>query len=286
MDSQITVDAAPINNSGAEINFESIPKRSGDNEPISVPVNEKDELYKMDHEKRGYALIFSHEIFHPNLELHPRSESKQSAEQLKDALEKLKFEAEICLDFTYEQIKIKVNELCSKQEDLLKSDCIIIIVMTHGLHNDHLYSKDTHYPLDDLRLLFTTKQCPSLAGKPKLFILQACRGIQQDKGTLVQSAATTETDGPVSKPINSIYRLPAHADFLTAYSTAPKQIAYRKPFIEAFCEELSSKEVKDGQIDFLSMLTNVQRKVAIGTNENDVKQIPSVTSTLTRKIFF
>jgi hypothetical protein len=64
----------------------------------------------MDHEKRGYALIFSHEIFHPNLELHPRSESKQSAEQLKDALEKLKFEAEICLDFTYEQIKIKVNE--------------------------------------------------------------------------------------------------------------------------------------------------------------------------------
>ncbi len=64
-----------------------------------------------------------------------------------------------------------------------------------------------------------------------------------------------------------------------------EHIAYRKPFIEAFCEELSSKEVQDGQMDFLSMLTNVQRKVAIGTDGAYGKQIPSVTSTLTRNIF-
>lgn len=64
----------------------------------------------MDHEKRGYVLIFSHENFNSNLELDPRSESKQSASQLRDALIKLEFEAEICPDFTYEQIKDKVNE--------------------------------------------------------------------------------------------------------------------------------------------------------------------------------
>jgi hypothetical protein len=34
------------------------------------------------------------------------------------------------------------------------------------------------------------------------------------------------------------------------------------------------------------MLTNVQRKVALGLNDGGTKQIPSVTSTLTRKIFF
>ena len=61
----------------------------------------------------------------------------------------------------------------SNENDLLKSDCIMIIIMTHGLYNDHLYSKDTHYPLDDLRLLFPThEQFKSLAGKPKLFIIQ------------------------------------------------------------------------------------------------------------------
>ncbi|EFX71257.1 hypothetical protein DAPPUDRAFT_309167 [Daphnia pulex] len=236
----------------------------------------------MDHEKRGYALIFSHENFDSNLELDPRPGSHKTAEKLKEALTKLKLEAEIFSDFTYEEIKTKVNDLCSREEDLRKSDCILIIVMTHGLFNDHLYSKDTHYPSNNLPPFFTTKQCPSLAGKPKLFIFQACRGDLQDTGTkVVMQSTKRQTDGPKSS-----YKLPAHADFLTACSTAPRHTAFREPFIEAFCEELSSQEVKEGKIDFLSMLTNVQRKVALETNEDGKKQIPSVTSTLTRKIFF
>ncbi len=81
-----------------------------DNEPISVPVNKTDELYKMDHEKRGYALIFSHENFNSNLELDSRPGSKETAENLRNALIKLKFEAEIFSDFTYEEIKTKVND--------------------------------------------------------------------------------------------------------------------------------------------------------------------------------
>jgi hypothetical protein len=120
----------------------------------------------------------------------------------------------------------------------------------------------------------------------------------------MQSTAT-QTDGPLSKSKNVVYRLPAHADFLTAYSTAPSKdkhfdnelwtwfnpfllghTAYRKPFIKAFCEELSSQQIIEGKIDFLSMLTNVQRKVALELNDGGTKQIPSVTSTLTRKIFF
>jgi hypothetical protein len=80
------------------------------NEPISVPVNQTDENYRMDHEKRGYALIFSHENFESNLELDPRPESKKSAEQLKIALEKLKFEVEIFTDKKLCEIKAKVNE--------------------------------------------------------------------------------------------------------------------------------------------------------------------------------
>ena len=53
-----------------------------------------------------------------------------------------------------------------------KLACILIIVMTHANENDVLHSKDTHYPANEFRLWFTTKQCPSLAGKPKLFIFQ------------------------------------------------------------------------------------------------------------------
>lgn len=74
-----------------------------------------------------------------------------------------------------------IYTVCSREEDLRQSDCILIIVMTHGLFNDHLYSKDTHYPSNDLRLLFLTKQCPSLAGKPKLFIFQVLYTYQMNQ---------------------------------------------------------------------------------------------------------
>ncbi len=56
------------------------------------------------------------------------------------------------------------------------------------------------------------------------FILQqACRGNQQDTGTKMMESTATKTDGPMSKSKNVVYRLPAHADFLTAYSTAPSK---------------------------------------------------------------
>ena len=57
-----------------------------------------------------------------------------------------------------------------------------------------------------------------------VILVQACRGTQKDKGTKVKQSATTEIDGPVSKSKNSVYRLPAHADFLTAYSTTPSKL--------------------------------------------------------------
>lgn len=63
--------------------------------------------------------------------------------------------------------------------------------------------------------------------------------------------------------------------------------AYRIPFIKYLCEVLSSKEAISGEIDFLSMLTIVQRKVAIEfENESGEKQLPCVMSSLTRKIYF
>lgn len=79
-------------------------------------------------------------------------------------------------------------------------------------------------------------------------------------------------------------------------------VAHRTPFINILTEELSKPEVKDGRMDFLSMLTIVQKRVSFGNGnvipgecdtivQNPVNsgisvQIPSVISTLTRKLFF
>ena len=42
---------------------------------------------------------------------------------------------------------------------------------------------------------FTADRCPSLAGKPKLFFIQACQGNRMDKGVEVMVMVKDHGDG-------------------------------------------------------------------------------------------
>ena len=81
---------------------------------------------------------------------------------------------------------------------------------------------------------FTADKCPSLAGKPKLFFIQACQGSKMDAGAEVgdigrahvimmcQVAMTrTGTDSLAS------YRTPLYSDFLLAHSTVSGYYSWR-----------------------------------------------------------
>lgn len=55
--------------------------------------------------------------------------------------------------------------------DHSEADCFLIVVMSHG-DNGVIYARDHTYPPDTLWMPFTGDNCPSLAGKPKLFFIQ------------------------------------------------------------------------------------------------------------------
>lgn len=74
-----------------------------------------------------------------------------------------------------------------------------------------LYSSDQPYKPDRLWSHFAADKCPSLAGKPKLFFIQACQGDQLDHGVKM---VTTESDASAG---TTTYKIPSHADFLIAY---------------------------------------------------------------------
>lgn len=123
-------------------------------------------------------------------------------------------------------------------EDHTDRDCVVIAVMSHG-DDGILYAKDQQYKPERLWSYFTSDQCPTLAGKPKLFFIQvgffknvffslkvtlkwflfsqACQGDRMDPGTTMLPRLT-ETDSP-----NVSYKIPTHADFMIAYSTIPGQ---------------------------------------------------------------
>ncbi|XP_046667716.1 caspase-1-like isoform X2 [Homalodisca vitripennis] len=174
-----------------------------------MPVPKHALFYKMDHKYRGIAVILNHENFMPNMKLKPRAGTNVDSEQLEKSLRRLGFQIQVHYDLTVEKID-KIIEKVS-QQDHSDNDCFALACLSHG-EQGILYAYDAPYKPDTLWSRFTADKCPSLAGKPKLFFIQACQGDQLDGGVMLRS----QVDSSPS------YRIPAHADFLIAYSTIPE----------------------------------------------------------------
>jgi len=253
---------------------------------ITMPTHKDAEHYNMGHRRRGRAFIFNHMNFESKLQLKARNGTHCDRDNLKVVLRQLDFDVEVHNDLPCREIE-RILEQAS-MEDHSEADCILVTVLSHG-ELGILYASDHPYKPDNLWGYFTADKCPSLAGKPKMFFIQACQGDRLDSG--VKMVSRTEADaGPVS------YKIPTHADFLIAYSTIPGFYSWRNTtagswFVQALCHVLQRE---GNSRDLLSILTRVCRKVAFDFSSNvpgdyvmhEKKQIPCITSMLTRDIVF
>lgn len=251
-----------------------------------MPVERYASEYNMSHKKRGMAIIFNHEYFEiPSLK--PRAGTNVDCDNLCQSLSNLHFDVSIYKDYRLKEIQSVVEEISAL--DHRDNDCILIAVLSHG-ELGYIYSRDCQYKLDSLWSFFTAQRCPSLAGKPKLFFIQACQGDQLDGGVTLRSRTETDGDSMMS------YKIPVHADFLIAYSTIPGFYSWRNTtkgswFMQSLCAELN----KNGKrYDILRLLTFVCQRVAVDFESNtpdtpmmhQQKQIPCITTMLTRILTF
>ncbi|XP_043270783.1 caspase-1-like [Venturia canescens] len=242
--------------------------------------------YRMNHAKRGLAVIFNHEFFTVT-HLKARSGTNVDCENLVNTLKDLGFEVNDFHNATHKDVVKNLERIA--EMDHSNHDCLIVAVLSHG-ELGLLYAHDTPYKADTIWSHFTADKCPSLAGKPKLFFIQACQGDKLDGGTTMKDR--TETDGPGT----TSFRIPTHADFLIAYSTIPGFYSWRNTtrgswFMQALCLELRENGTR---YDILTLLTFVSQRVAIDFESNtpdnaamhQQKQIPCITSMLTRLVKF
>ncbi|XP_060664754.1 caspase-like [Drosophila nasuta] len=236
--------------------------------------------YKMNHKYRGLALIFGHEHFDV-ANLQRRIETDVDTKNLTEALTKLDFCVRPFKDLSHKEVMEKIKE--TVEMDHTEHDCILIAVLSYG-ECDLVYAKDTFYRMDDLWNAFTADKCPTLTGKPKLFIVEANRGRKRDMGYRMSGQTQTDSDSP------SNYRIPIHADFLVAFSSIPNYCTWSDSlkgswFIYSLCQELLSSGRK---MDLLMLLTFVGQRVAVDFESYDegYKQITCTMSTLTRIVYF
>jgi len=250
---------------------------------LDSPVSKFDRQYNMGHAKRGQALIFSHFRYDDDLNLPERNGTEADCLNLSETLSKMNFEVSVHKDFSHDQIEEKLKE--ASIADHSEEDCLLIAVMTHGEEKDVLYAKDEEYQVEELWENFTVMNCPTLAAKPKIFLIQACRGTNEKNFSMKMSA---QSDAMPIREDSTMFKIPNYSDFIFMYSTIPSFVSYRNRstgswLIEAFCKVMSEDMYAD---DFLSLLTRTSHKMVTDYDRMNVMQTGCVTSMLTRKIFF
>ncbi|XP_068084304.1 uncharacterized protein [Anabrus simplex] len=243
--------------------------------------------YNMDHCERGFAIIFDHEVFESH-NLQKRVGSNLDASSLQKVFLMFNFKTQIYSNLKSYEIHHVLLDLA--QMDHSDEDCLIVVVLTHGLKAGVLYGADNPYPEEMLWSPFLGENCPSLAGKPKIFLIQACRGMEFDPGVALKTKAVRDSDSSIS------YRIPSHADFLIVHSTFEGFASWRNTtagswFIKSFYAEMMRQNEK---FRFIDVLTRVCQRAAIDFESNTphlplqhaMMQIPSIYSTLTRDFIF
>ncbi|RDD44779.1 Caspase-7 [Trichoplax sp. H2] len=261
--------------------------------PIRGPILSEQYLYKMGNKPHGYALIINNRKF---IGMPERKGSDKDAEGMQTLLVKLGYKVAMGNDLSAAQMKDVLQRWAAR--DHSTCDSFVCVLLSHG-EQGKIFGTDTDVDIEELLGLFRGNRCASLAGKPKLFFIQACRGTNFDEavdhvdGVPNESALNTEgyEDEVDAKTRQT---LPSEADFLIAYSVVPGYYSWRNStngswFMQAVID-IFTKYYK--QLDLITMLTIVNNSVATvesSTSDprfNNKKQIPSCVNMLRKLVYF
>ncbi|CAL4060174.1 unnamed protein product, partial [Meganyctiphanes norvegica] len=147
-----------------------------------------------------------------------------------------------------------------------KHDFFCLTFIGHGgckeyIHKDMpmqceylILENDTICTVKDMRDMFTTSNCPGLAGKPKLLFIQACRGQKREIPAEIYEGASMNNI-TISQWSDHYCLRSSFTDTVSWYSLESGQ----SMFIQALCEVFSNHFVNK---DFESMVKIVQNKIS------------------------
>ncbi len=127
----------------------------------------------MSSKPRGMALIIDNEEFDNDI-MSRREGSQLDANNLDILFEQLGFSTIVRRNLTYAQMTRELSSF-SGLSGHAEADMCIVCILSHG-DSGLIYSTDGREVSTEWVLRrFNNEGCPALKGKPKFFILQACR---------------------------------------------------------------------------------------------------------------
>ncbi|XP_069471560.1 caspase-8-like isoform X2 [Ambystoma mexicanum] len=253
--------------------------------PSPLPEVEPQGSYMMRGETLGHCLIINNFDFEKSttIRLKNRKGTEADAEALTEIFRRLRFTIDERKDLTAEAIR-QTMESYRKTKIDKDNACFVCCVLSHGKRGTVYGTDGSEVPIKDLTAFFNGRNCPSLAGKPKVFFIQACQGHDPQHGVPVE-----EDSGDVyESDAHPMLSLPIDADFLVGMATVEDCESYRhiqtgSMYIRCLCDQLAIQCPR--RVDLLTILTEVNKelasKVLVGK-----KQMPEFRTTLRKKLIF
>ncbi|XP_021190832.3 caspase-8 [Helicoverpa armigera] len=246
--------------------------------------------YELEKFEKNALIIFNQE----NIEGHQRRlGTEQDVEALTSTFGSFGFEVTPHKDLTHDELFKELKTFSEK--DFTDYGCVAVAVLTHGSNNGLLRAKDQQYSEIKIINHFKDYSKSTLVTKPKLIIIQACRGTKIKEGVPVFRSGKIRKD--LDEEDLEPYILPVESDLLILHSSYVGSPSHRNElhgswFIQALCNKINALSTTH---DLESIITEVKREVAINkqheeynrrTFEMDInKQMPVMTSTLIRKLY-
>ncbi|XP_033097760.1 caspase-3-like [Anneissia japonica] len=301
---------------GANPDVTSIPMVSQPTSDVSIS-RDPERVYKMEASPRGFAVIINNEKF---TNLKQRLGTQYDVRNLTYVFKQFNFSVSNHENLTATRMRMLFQDLSNL--DHSKCDCLIVCVLTHGMQGGLYGTDEGIVNIEEITNYFHANRCPTLAGKPKLFFLQACRGESIDNGieSTDGSAIIDERNAHATGQSFNFYaqpsdarvmtdlrnghqeamgmdyidamrnKLPSQSDILLAYATVQGYVSWRNSergswFIQALCEVLLAHASTE---DLLSMMTMVNQKVAHAyeSTKGRHKQMPAPVTMLRKKLYF
>ncbi|XP_014783598.1 caspase-2 isoform X2 [Octopus bimaculoides] len=239
--------------------------------------------YKMDGIPRGLALVIN---INKIAGMAPREGSSIDHRRMSYLLKQLQFTV-ISYDnenLTAENILIKVREFKDLPEHK-NADATVVCLFSHGT-NGYIFGTDGEkVPLNDVFSLFDVDECPDLRKKPKIFIMQSCRGDNVDLRrvpTLKVSAEDFADNVPVQKTE------PTMSDSLFCYPTQEGYRAWRnyeegswfiQALVDVFAKHAWEKDIC-AMLNMVNSMVSQRTSLNPSTGLNGAKQMSEFKSTL------
>ena len=143
------------------------------------------DVYKMTSNPLGFCVIISMVNFDGNKKLE-RSGAVDNVNLIEKTFKYLNFKVKIFTDLKDFEIKLKLNDLMSKDK-CDSHDCFVLYIDSHGQQNGFLTSNNQVVEYREIFDIFSNANCEKFIRKPKILLIDCCRGGKMEIQIIIKS---------------------------------------------------------------------------------------------------